>query len=107
MATMTSERPEERVHWGLPVSIMQAMDDVHLTQTARLAMWHLRLRLDVVEYREVKLISLASEMREKERNIGNALALLVARGYLEQTAKRKPREFRLLWSRRRSDVRAA
>lgn len=104
---MTSDRPEERVHWGLPVSIMQAMDDVHLTQTARLAMWHLRLRLDVIEFREVKLISLASEMRMEERNIGNALMLLVARGYLEQTKRRKPREFRLLWSRRPKDCRAA
>lgn len=104
---MTSERPEERVHWGLPVSIMQAMDDVHLTQTARLAMWHLRLRLDIIEFREVKLISLASEMRMEQRNIGNALALLVARGYLEQTTRRKPREFRLFWSRRAMESQAA
>jgi hypothetical protein len=86
---------------GIPTVVLQALDDTQLPHVARLAMWHLRLRLDLLEYREVKGESLAAEMRVKERTALDALALLTARGYLDMRPMlRRSRGYRLLWSRR-------
>lgn len=92
---------------GLPVVVQQALDDVKLPQTARLMMWHLRLRLDLIEFREVYNDSLAKEMRITDSTVGKMLTLLVAEGYLGESGKRRPRAFRLLWSKRQSRARAA
>lgn len=92
---------------SLPRVVEQALDNVKLPPSARLVMWHLRHRLDFVEYREVKAESLASEMEIKETTVGQMLTLLVDRGYLDESGKRKPRAFRMPWSRRTSKSRAA
>lgn len=90
-----------------PIVVQQALDDVTLPHAARLAMWHLRLWLDVAEYREVKIVALASAMRIKERNANDAVLTLVARGYLDQHPRQRPRALRLPYSRRVMPVRAA
>lgn len=84
---------------GIPAVVLQAMDDVRLPSTARFAMWHLRNRLDIVRFNEVKVASLASEMRVKERTLGDALARLAAEGYLDVHAKQRPKAYRFPWSR--------
>lgn len=89
---------------GVPRVVLQALDDTRLTHVARLAMWHLQSRLDVVEYVEVKVAALAFEMRVKERTTGNALRELIERGYLLEHESRKPRAYRFPWSRRRPDT---
>jgi DNA-binding transcriptional ArsR family regulator len=83
----------------LPVVVAQALDDVQLPHVCRLAMWHLRLRLDGVHYVEVKAASLASEMRVKERTVSLALERLTQDGYLDEHHKQRPRAFRLPWAR--------
>jgi hypothetical protein len=92
-----------------PLVIRQALDDVRLSDTARLTMWHLQSRLDVVDFIDLKALSLAHEMRKKERTVSGALRELVANGYLLEGGTRNARSFRLPWSRRRPDtvVRAA
>lgn len=55
---------------NLPRVVEQALDDVHLPAVARLMMWHVVKRLDLFEYREVKLASIAAEMRVKETTGG-------------------------------------
>jgi hypothetical protein len=85
---------------GVPRVVLQALDDTHLTHVARLTMWHLQSRLDVVDFLEVKGVSLACEMRVKERTAYSALRELVARGYLLEHGSRKPRAYRFPWSRR-------
>ncbi|MEQ1693779.1 MAG: BlaI/MecI/CopY family transcriptional regulator, partial [Gemmatimonas sp.] len=80
-------------------AISQALDDVSLPHAARLVMWHLGKRLDVTHFREVKTDSLASEMRLKPNTVFKSLRQLVARGYLEEHTKRKPRAYRMPWSR--------
>lgn len=90
-----------------PRVVAQALSDVHLPDAARLIMWHLSFRLDVLEYREVYAESLAHESRRKETTVGQMLTLLVTRGYLDESEKRKPRAFRLPYSRRTSAQRAA
>jgi Mn-dependent DtxR family transcriptional regulator len=65
-------------------------------------MWHLSRRLDLTEYREVKAESLAEEMHIKPTTTGQMLRLLETRGYLDEHGKRRPRAFRLPWSRRSS-----
>ena len=92
---------------GLPTVVSQALDDRALTPTARLAMWYLVKRLDVVEYREVYVESLAHEMGIQDTTCGQALRLLIARGYLDEHTKRKPRALRFPWSRRTTHARAA
>jgi DNA-binding MarR family transcriptional regulator len=91
-----------------PIVVQQALDDTTLPHTARLMMWHLAKRLDLSEYREVKLSSLAHEMRCKETTTGQALATLVERGYLDQRPiERRSRAYRLPWSRRTARAMAA
>jgi hypothetical protein len=84
-------------------SVAEAMRDHQLPHVTRVALWHLMARLDVHEYREVKVASLAVEMRIKERTANDALLRLAHAGYLEMHHKQRPRAFRLLWSRRRVD----
>lgn len=78
----------------LPSVVENALDDCTLSQTARLAMWHLRWRLDQHEAREVKLASLSCEMHCKPSTLSEALSQLVVRGYLERGATRRPLTFR-------------
>lgn len=92
---------------GLPVVVLQALDDVGLPPMARLMMWHLRLRLDLVEFREVYVESIAKEMRIEDQSAGRLLRTLVETGYLEMHTKRRPRAYRFFWSRRTSSARAA
>jgi DNA-binding IclR family transcriptional regulator len=70
-------------------------------------MWHIRKRLTMTAFAEVKAESLAAEMRLKDTTVGQMLTLLVQRGYLDESGKKKPRAFRLPWSRRVSTERAA
>jgi DNA-binding MarR family transcriptional regulator len=91
---------------SVPRVVEQALDDVTLTPSARLMMWHLAKRLDWFEFREVKCASLAAEMRIEDQTASRALKLLLARGYLdEQRGPRRARAFRMPWSR--SDRRLA
>ncbi len=84
----------------LAESVRQALGDVQLPPNARLMMWHLSARLHVMEYREVKLSSIAMEMRIRETTAGQVLSRLVSEGYLDEAPGRRPRAFRLQWSRR-------
>ena len=71
-------------------------------------MWHLLDRLDLFEFREVKLASIAAEMRIKETTAGQMLALLSERGYLDLKASgRRSRAYRLPLSRRTAKALAA
>lgn len=93
---------------SLPRVVEQALDDVQLPAVARLMMWHVVKRLDLFEYREVKLASIAAEMRIKETTAGQTLTLLVERGYLDARAsERRSRAYRMPWSRRQSKALAA
>ena len=92
---------------SVPMVVDQALADVQLPDAARLLMWHLSKRLVIGEYREVYAESLASESRRKITTVGQMLTLLVHRGYLDESVKRKPRAFRLPSSRRASVARAA
>ena len=92
---------------GLPRAVQQALSDVSLPPSARLMIWHLAHRLDMVAFRDAKAESLASEMRIRDTTAGQMLTLLVERGYLYESGKRKPRAFRMPWSRCTSKERAA
>lgn len=93
---------------GIPVVVAQALDDVALPHAARLAMWHLRERLDVVHFTVVKVASLSAAMRVKERTVNDALHRLASDGYLDVHAKQKPKAYRFPWSRMRHElIRAA
>jgi hypothetical protein len=89
------------------LAVEQALDDVSLPPAARLTKWHIRKRLTMVAFTEVKAESLANEMRVLDTTVGKMLTLLVERGYLEESGKKKPRAFRLPWSRRAYTERAA
>jgi hypothetical protein len=89
------------------LAVEQALDDVSLPPAARLTMWHIRKRLTMQAFTEVKAESLANEMRVLDTTVGKMLTLLVERGYLEESGKKKPRAFRLPWSRRAYAERAA
>lgn len=91
----------------LPHVVSQAMDDFSLPPTARLMMWTLAKRLDFVYFTAVKSQSLAHEMRIRENTAAQYLSLLVQRGYIEESKRRRPRAFRMPWSRQRHDRRAA
>jgi hypothetical protein len=93
--------------YGVPTVVRQALSDTRLPQVARLTMWHLIERLDFLDYVEVKVASLAREMRVKETTAGEALRALVAAGYLLEHQKRKPRAFRFPQARRVEQARAA
>ncbi len=90
----------------VPTVVMQALDDTRLPPMARLCMWHLTRHLDVIEYREVKVVALAHEMRCKDVTAGQMLRRLIADGYLDEHHIRKPRALRLPQSRRTAAARA-
>lgn len=92
---------------GLPTVVVQALDDTQLPPVARLTMWHLRERLDVIHYVEVKVASLALSMRVKERTLNDALIRLAHEGYLDVHQRQRPRAYRFPWSRLRDVRRAA
>jgi DNA-binding IclR family transcriptional regulator len=94
---------------GLPVVVVQALDDLQLPPAARLMMWHLRLRLDLVAFREVKAASLAREMRIKDQTAARLLLMLADRGYLRMQERTfsGPKAYALPWSRIRDTERAA
>jgi len=85
---------------GLPIVVVQALDDLTLPNVARLAMWHLRLRLDLVVFTEVYQESLRREMRVEDSTVHKTLTCLVETGYLEESGQKRPRAFRFPWSRR-------
>jgi hypothetical protein len=91
---------------GVPIVVRQALDDVQLPPSARLMMWHVQAWLDFHEYRALKGITLAHEMRIRETTASKALSLLVDRGYLDESADGgrggRARAFRLPFSRRRA-----
>ena len=91
----------------IPLAVQQALEDLALPPSARLMMWYLAKRLDLIEFREVKAASIAAEMHIRENTASEAIALLVARGYLDESGQRKPRALRMPWSRRASRHRAA
>lgn len=84
---------------GIPTVVHQAMDDLDLSDPARLVMWHLRTRLDLLSYTDTYVDSLATEVRRKERIVSRALNELIAEGYLDARGTR-PRALRFPWSRR-------
>jgi len=94
---------------GLPVVVAQALRDLTLPQGARLMMFYLTDYLDFVEYREVKVASLASAMKTHHRSTGRLLALLVSRGYLRcrPRVRNSPRAYVMPWSRVANERRAA
>lgn len=84
----------------LPV-VVQALEDVTLSPTARLCMWYLSSRLDVVEHRPCKILALAFEMRCRPSTVSAAVRELIARGYVDaRKEKSSPRLLRLYASRR-------
>lgn len=85
---------------AIPLIVSAGMDDVTLSDTARLTLWYLRKRLDLLQYTEVYVESLASEMRRKDRTVNYAIEELIAAGYLDAHAKRRPRALRFPLSRR-------
>lgn len=91
----------------VPWVVRQALDDVSLPALARLTMWHLGRYLDTHEYRELKVVSLAHEMRCKDVTAAQNIRLLLARGFLDQHPVRNPRALRLPVSRRVGPSRAA
>lgn len=91
----------------LPTVVEQALSNYSLAPTARQAMWELRGTLSLTAFREVKVAALAHAMHCKERTLVNALAQLVAEGYLDEHKVRKPRALRFPSSRRASIARAA
>ena len=89
------------------LAVQQALDDVSLPPAARLTMWHISKRLTMTAFSEVKTESLAHEMRVMDTTVGKMMTILVERGYLDESGKKKPRAFRLPWSRRDGIERAA
>ena len=92
---------------GLPLVVHQALRDRRLRPVDRLAMYCLSDLLDFTEYREVKSTVVASLMGIEDQTAGRALRSLVAAGYLDEHSKRRPRAYRMPWSRRQTAVRAA
>ena len=88
-------------------AIKQAVFDLGLPPTARLMMLYLPNRLNLHTFVEVKAESIAAEMQIKDTTAGQILTVLVQRGYLEESGKRKPRAFRLPGSRHVHTERAA
>ena len=89
------------------LAVQQALDDVSLPPAARLTMLHISKRLTMTAFSEVKTESLAHEMRVMDTTVGKMMTILVERGYLDESGKKKPRAFRLPWSRRDGIERAA
>ena len=106
---MTNEQGEcvtsEPTPSYVPLVVVQALDDTSLPAAARLLMWELRTRLDIFEYREQKQESLACSTRYKPVTIGEMLAVLVERGYIDvRQGTGRTRAYRLFASRRTTRV---
>lgn len=80
---------------GIPTAVAQALSDTTLSPVCRLAMWHIRRRLDHLSYQPVKVASLAAEMQVNERTLSDSLRRLVSDGYLDTDGNRRPRAYRL------------
>jgi hypothetical protein len=91
----------------IPPTVVQALDDEELPPSCRVVIWRLRLVLDCVSYRELKVLALARMVRTNERTAGWALRELVRRGYLEEHEMRRPRAYRMPMSRVTGTERAA
>lgn len=59
---------------------------------------HLHDRLDVVQYRRVKIFALAELLGMHEGNVARALKTLISRGYLRAKGPRKERVYQLAYS---------
>jgi hypothetical protein len=101
--------PHETPAYGrsVPPAVHQALSDTDMPPAARLMMWHLATRLDLMEFTNVKAESLALEMGIAGTTVSHMLTLLVERGYLSESGQRKPRAFRMMWSRRTGKARDA
>ena len=92
----------------MPRSVDQAMRDRDLSPTTRVAMWGLMCRLNFVTYVPVKAESLALDLGCTPQAATRSLRVLVDRGYLDELPElRRPRHYRLPWSRRTTPARAA
>jgi hypothetical protein len=92
----------------MPRSVEQAMRDHDLSPIARVAMYGLMCRLSFVTYTPVKAESLARDLGCTPQCTARALRVLVDRGYLDELPeRRRPRYYRLPWSRREPAARAA
>lgn len=63
-------------------------------------------RLDVGEFRRLKVIELSRTLRMREDAAARALNALVERGYVERQGTRRDRRYRLYLSRHHSDAAA-
>lgn len=89
-------------------ALAQALDDFDLHPTAIRVLWVLHRRLDTMEWRVVKIESLATECRMKFGTASHAVHVLTARGYLDaRPRRRREREYRLFVSRREQPERRA
>jgi hypothetical protein len=102
---MTTPRDTPALGRSVPPAVDQALSDTEMPPTARLMMWHLAARLDLMEFTNVKAESLAVEMGIAGTTVSHMLTLLVERGYLNEHGQRKPRAFRMPWSRRTGKAR--
>lgn len=102
---MTAPRDTTALGRSVPPAVDQALGDTEMPPAARLMMWHLAARLDLMEYTNVKAESLAREMKLAGTTVSHMLTLLVERGYLSENGQRKPRAFRMPWSRRTGKAR--
>ena len=95
------ERCDLILRHGIPWVVLQALDDMSLPPSCQRLMWKLGQRLDVMEFREVKLASIAADVRCKPSSASEFLTLLVGRGYLDKRRiERQAMAFRLPISRR-------
>lgn len=93
---------------AVPFIVRQALSDRKgLTKVERLAMWEMRAWVDNMKYRDVYAEALASLMDITDQAAGRVLRRLAARGYLDESAKKRPRAYRFYLSRRAVDERAA
>jgi hypothetical protein len=89
---------------GLPMVIVQALDDRRLARVSRGVMWKLRLRLDFLEFRPLKMELVAFDVGIKPQQAGRAMRELVQAGYLDQQPGAvRPGCYRMPWSRRAVD----
>lgn len=92
----------------MPRSVDQAMRDPDLSPTTRVLMYRLMYRLTFVTYTPVKAESLALDLGCTPQAATRSLRVLVDRGYLDELPElRRPRHYRLPWSRRTTPARAA
>ena len=92
---------------GVPVVVRQALDDRTLSPASKAVMWELQKRLDFHHFREQKVESVAAAVGIEPQTAGRALRQLVERGYLDEHEKRRPRAYRMPWSKCESKERAA